>query len=151
LQEAQDGIYSEAGLGKAYLKQMGVQPWQDVQPDMPPDLTGAIVSSYYDRIDPARDDFYRRLIDLRSETRRAMAAASGAERDSLDAEQMALKILANATSYGIFFEPNVEELADPATVQCCARHAAGFPVEIEQSETPGRYFHPVLHLFPSMV
>jgi hypothetical protein len=42
-----NGIYSEACLGKAYLKQMGVQPWQDVQPAMPPDLTGAIVSSYY--------------------------------------------------------------------------------------------------------
>jgi hypothetical protein len=25
-------IYSEAGLGKAYLRQMGVKPWREVQP-----------------------------------------------------------------------------------------------------------------------
>ncbi len=294
-----NAIYSEAGLGKAYLKEMGICPWREAQPDMPQEMIGAIVSSYYGgrsevhirrqieqiaycdflsmyptvcvlmglwrfviaqgmmweeateqaqglldaatvddlqspsfwggltilvaivpqadlfpvrarygieahytiglnhlaseappwftladciaaklltgkmpklirairftpgpvqaglkqidiagqathHIDPARNDFYRRLIDLRSETRTAMTTAASANRDHLDAAQMALKILANATSYGIFFELNVEELADPATVQCFARHEAGFPVEIEQSETPGRYFHPLL-------
>ncbi len=33
----------------------------------------------------------------------------------LEAAQLALKILANATSYGIYLELNVEELADPIT------------------------------------
>ena len=28
---APQGIYSEASLGKAYLKQMGVRPWREVQ------------------------------------------------------------------------------------------------------------------------
>ncbi len=28
-------IYSEASLGKAYLKQMGIRPWREVQPDFP--------------------------------------------------------------------------------------------------------------------
>ncbi|PLS86324.1 MAG: hypothetical protein CYG60_07830, partial [Actinobacteria bacterium] len=40
-------IYSEASLGKAYLRQMGIEPWQDLQPDFPPELLGAIMSSYY--------------------------------------------------------------------------------------------------------
>lgn len=292
-------ILSEAGLGKAYLKQMGVQPWKDMQPDMPPELTGAIVSTYYGgrsevhirrdirlvaycdflsmyptvcvliglwrfviaqgmtwqdateqarrlldeididdlqhqsfwqgltvlvevspdddlfpvrakygtethytigvnrltsdptqwytladciaaklltgkapkivrairfrpgelqaglkpfqiagrrkfRIDPAKDDFYRRLIDLRTETKRAMASANAEERDQLDTAQMALKILANSTSYGIFFELNVEDLTKPEMALCFSRHEPGFEVKIDQSETPGQYFHPVL-------
>ena len=33
-------ILSEASLGKAYLKQMGVRPFREVQPDFPPYLTG---------------------------------------------------------------------------------------------------------------
>ena len=35
-------ILSEASLGKAYLKQMGVRPFREVQPDFPPRLTGLI-------------------------------------------------------------------------------------------------------------
>ncbi len=292
-------ILSEAGLGKAYLKQMGVQPWKDLQSDMPPELTGAIVSTYYGgrsevhirrdirqvaycdflsmyptacvlmglwrfviaqgmewddateqaqrlldeididdlqhqsfwqgltvlvevspdddlfpvrakygtethytigvnrltsdptqwytladciaaklltgkapkivrailfkpgelqtglkpfqiagrrkfQIDPVKDDFYRRLIDLRTETKQAMASAKAEERDQLDAAQMALKILANSTSYGIFFELNVEDLTKPEMALCFSRHEPGFEVKIDQSETPGQYFHPLL-------
>ena len=112
---------------------------------MQPDLKPVPIAGKPDyQIDPGREDFYRRLIDLRTETKQAMASASGPERDHLDAAQMALKILANSTSYGIFFELNVEELADPETVLCYARHEAGFQVEIDQSETLGRYFHPLL-------
>lgn len=40
-------LYSEASLGKAVLKQMGVQPWRQVQADMPPGLIGTIMSTYY--------------------------------------------------------------------------------------------------------
>jgi hypothetical protein len=39
-----------------------------------------------------------------------MKAACGEQKEALDAEQQALKILANATSYGIFVELIVEEL-----------------------------------------
>jgi hypothetical protein len=40
-------IHSEAGLGKAYLKEMGVKAWRDVQKDFDPLMIGAIMSSYF--------------------------------------------------------------------------------------------------------
>lgn len=40
-------IYSEAGIGKAYLKQMGIAPWRKIQPDCPPQLVANILGSYY--------------------------------------------------------------------------------------------------------
>jgi hypothetical protein len=42
-----NSIYSEASLGKAYLQEMGVMPWQAMQSDFPPALIGNIMSSYY--------------------------------------------------------------------------------------------------------
>jgi len=40
-------IYSEASIGKAHLKEMGITPWTESQPDFPPNILGAIMSSYY--------------------------------------------------------------------------------------------------------
>ena len=40
-------VLSEASLGKAYLRQMGVRPFREVQPDFPDQLTGKIMSTYY--------------------------------------------------------------------------------------------------------
>ena len=40
-------VLSEASLGKAYLKQMGIRPFREVQPDFPPHLTGVIMSTYF--------------------------------------------------------------------------------------------------------
>ncbi len=40
-------LYSEASLGKAYLKTMNVGKWLDFQPDFPPKLIGHILSAYY--------------------------------------------------------------------------------------------------------
>ncbi|MBB3956260.1 DNA polymerase domain-containing protein [Novosphingobium sediminicola] len=40
-------IYSEAGIGKAYIKEMGIAPWRKMQPDFPPDLTAKIMASYF--------------------------------------------------------------------------------------------------------
>lgn len=292
-------IYSEAGLGKAYLKEMGIHPWRSLQPDFPPEMLGAIMSSYYGGrsevhwrrdavqvlycdflsmyptvctlmglwryviaegvewedatdwtrhcldhigtehlqdadfwsalpilvqvlpagdilpvrakygqeaqytiglnilssenplwytladciasklltgkspriskairykakeiqkglepisiagklqylVDPAKDDFYRRLIDLRRTVKARARNAAEDETDALDSEQLALKILANATSYGIFVELNVEEEDDPITVACYGRGDKGFESKVRQNEKPGRYFHPLL-------
>jgi hypothetical protein len=57
---------------------------------------------------PNRDDFYKSLIDLRRTVQSKAKQAAEDEAERLDAEQLALKILANATSYGIFIEINVE-------------------------------------------
>jgi hypothetical protein len=66
------------------------------------------------------------------------------EREALEAEQLALKILANATSYGSFVEFNVEEQDDCVTATCYGPHDTGFPVKVHQIEKPGTYFHPLL-------
>ena len=28
-------IYSEAGIGKAYFKEMNIRPWREIQPEFP--------------------------------------------------------------------------------------------------------------------
>jgi hypothetical protein len=40
-------VLSEASVGKAYLKHMGVRPFREVQPDFPDHLTGVIMSTYF--------------------------------------------------------------------------------------------------------
>jgi hypothetical protein len=40
-------LYSEASLGKAYLRAMGVKPWQEVQRGFPLHLVGTIMSAYF--------------------------------------------------------------------------------------------------------
>lgn len=40
-------LYSEASLGKAYLAHMAIKPWMEVQPKVPPELIGQIMSTYY--------------------------------------------------------------------------------------------------------
>jgi hypothetical protein len=40
-------IYSEASLGKAYLNQMCVTPWQKSQEDYSPSMSGIIMNTYY--------------------------------------------------------------------------------------------------------
>ena len=57
---------------------------------------------------------YKRVIDLRrsvqaNQTSRKKEGADEAQVKRLESEQLALKILANATSYGIFIELNVDD------------------------------------------
>ena len=40
-------IYSEASIGKGYLREMGIKPWRDLQPDCPRDLLAKIMGSYF--------------------------------------------------------------------------------------------------------
>jgi hypothetical protein len=40
-------LYSEASLGKAYLKAMGIRTWREVQPDFPRPMIGQIMSAYF--------------------------------------------------------------------------------------------------------
>ena len=66
------------------------------------------------RVDPYKDDFYKRVIELRRRVKGDLKDLKSRNPDSqevknLDMNQLALKILANATSYGIFIELNVED------------------------------------------
>lgn len=97
------------------------------------------------RVDPATGDFYKRVIDLRSSVKDRLGQSKDQdEQRRLDTEQASLKILANATSYGIFVELNVRSLVEKAPVQCHGARPKSFSVELKKIEEPGRYFHPLL-------
>jgi hypothetical protein len=99
-------------------------------------------------VHPETGDFYRTLIDLRTKVKRQLAEASrfglADEVSQLDSSQLALKILASATSYGIFMEVNVEELGEKEAVNCLGVDGRPFSVQTAKMETPGEYFHPLL-------
>jgi hypothetical protein len=101
-------------------------------------------------VDPATDDFYRRLIDLRSSIKTQMKSADPEGREELDALQLALKILANATSYGIFVELIVEDANSKQSFVCFGAEDNGFPLDSASAskpgkvEKPGSFFHPLL-------
>src|SRR5207342_2024120 len=40
-------IKSEAGVGKAYIKEMGIQPWRLAHPDFPPKMLNIIMQTYF--------------------------------------------------------------------------------------------------------
>jgi hypothetical protein len=101
------------------------------------------------QVNPYRDDFYKRVIDLR---RRVKADLKESERrdpnsqetKNLDMNQLALKILANATSYGIFIELNVEDADDEEAPVSIFTSQGKRVVEASKLEQPGRYYHPLL-------
>ena len=84
-------------------------------------------------IDPARDDFFKRLVDLRDE---AKASASSAEK--------ALKIIANSTSYGIFIEINRDDAPKAETLAVFGPNEENLTINTKAIEDPGRYFNPLL-------
>lgn len=94
-------------------------------------------------LDPRTSDFYRDLIDQRSKVK-ARAQELGADKSRLDAEQLAIKILANSTSYGIFMELNVEDRSKPSEMRGYGSRPDAMEYASEVFEKPGRYFHPLL-------
>jgi len=96
------------------------------------------------KVDPARQDFYRALIDHRQVLKSRQADAEGGERDRYNVAQNSLKIIANATSYGGFVEVNVEDLVKPLEALCYGPAETPFPVTVDKTEKPGPFFHPLL-------
>ena len=137
-----DCIASKLLTGKApkILQAMTFAP-REPQPGLRP-VTIAGNPEY--RIDPYADDFYRRVIDLRSTVKRQLKEADPSERAKLDSAQQTLKILANSMSYGNFVELNVEDLTKPQPRQCYGYSGEPFTVLTDKSEEPGRYFHPLI-------
>jgi hypothetical protein len=95
-------------------------------------------------VHPSNDDFFKRLIDLRTTLKARLKDATALNRDALDSEQQALKILANSTSYGIFVEINVADLDAPEKLICYGPDGEGFSVDPMKIEEPGKFFHPLL-------
>ena len=96
------------------------------------------------RVDPVKTDFFKRVIELRQATKGARDAATGAKRESLDTEQNALKIAANATSYGMYVETNVAELAKPVASTVHTSTSDPFNFLTDKVEATGPYYHPLL-------
>jgi hypothetical protein len=87
-----------------------------------------------------------RLINLRNDVKSIIKNAPAADKDMLEATQLALKLLANSTSYGIFMELIASADADherewfgidgqPRNLDLAAS---------EKVEDPGPFFHPLL-------
>jgi hypothetical protein len=95
-------------------------------------------------VDPYKDDFYRRMIELRRVVKAKRDNSKGAEHLKFDVEQNALKIATNATSYGIFAEINVNDRAKVAGSRIHPANAPSWVMDHIKDEQPGRYFHPLL-------
>ena len=100
------------------------------------------------RIDPYKDDFYRRVIELRGQIQQAAKQAfkDGRVEEAvrLDSYQQMLKLLANSTSYGIFAEMNVQSYDRPRSVSCYGMEDGAFDTGTLSVEEPGTHFHPLL-------
>ncbi|RYG87541.1 MAG: hypothetical protein EON59_07115 [Alphaproteobacteria bacterium] len=96
-------------------------------------------------VEPAETDFYRSVIDLRRQVQTTIENTPDPdEKSRLKSEQLALKILANATSYGIFIEMIVNDLEKAETLKGYGTDGVEFPVSTNKYEQPGSYFHPLL-------
>lgn len=96
------------------------------------------------RVDPTETDFFKRVIELRQSIKQRRDAADGVEQATLDIEQNALKIAANATSYGIYVEMNVDARPTEIPVTVHSSTCAPFSFSTDKQENPGTYFHPLL-------
>lgn len=96
------------------------------------------------RINSYKDDFYRRVIDLRNQTKARLKTAKGSTAITLKSEEQFLKTLANSTSYGIFLELNIAELDHKSRRECYGPSGEPFQTSTRKIEEPGRYFHPIL-------
>jgi hypothetical protein len=88
-------------------------------------------------IDPRNGDFYRCLIDRRTGLKREMAGAKPDRRAELNVVQQGVKILANATSYGIFIELNVEDRGQIEPLRCFGPSGKAFPTKSNERPLAG--------------
>lgn len=95
-------------------------------------------------VNPYEGDFFKRVIDLRSTVKDKIKTATLYEKDNFENQQLALKILANATSYGIFVELNVEEEKLNQKLICNGYNGVPTPLEKNKFEKAGTFFHPLL-------
>ncbi|HEV2550415.1 MAG TPA: hypothetical protein VGU20_24090 [Stellaceae bacterium] len=81
-------------------------------------------------IDPLKDDLFKRLIELRMRTK--------------GPGRYVLKLIANATGYGIFVQVDVNERGEVVPIRCYPATGRPFLVDMKKVEEPGEFFHPLL-------
>lgn len=108
----------------------------------------SIGGDYRFSIDPLKDDFYRRVIEMRGDIQRKAKAAKladqSAEFEKLNSYQQMLKLLANSTNYGIFAEINVQSYDETKAVCCYGSEGSPFDLKTHSVEEPGSHFHPLI-------
>lgn len=96
------------------------------------------------RVDPTETDFFKRVIELRQSIKQRRDTTDSADCAKLEIEQNALKIAANATSYGIWVEVNVDARPTPSPITVHSSTGQPFSFATDKHENPGTYFHPLL-------
>lgn len=89
-------------------------------------------------VDPRNQDLFRVAIEQRKRLK-SRTDISEAEKKRLD---KALKVLANATSYGIYAEMNREESDDTVDVLCHGIDDQPFRCRVQHPDVPGAYCFP---------
>jgi hypothetical protein len=95
-------------------------------------------------VDPYRDDLYKTLIEGRQTLKKQRDNSTSDEYARLDTRQNAIKIAANATSYGIFAEINVNDSPNEQRMRIFGGCDQAFLHSTTKEEQPGRFFHPLL-------
>jgi hypothetical protein len=99
-------------------------------------------------VDPAEEDFIRRLVelgqDVHAQQKAAESAGDLARATELDAIQQAMKATANATSYGSAIELNPQEHRKGAWVTVHQPDGTSYQVHQDRTEEPGQWFHPLI-------
>jgi hypothetical protein len=83
-------------------------------------------------IHPRREDFFKRLVDLRDANKKGSST------------EKALKIIANSTSYGIFIEINRDDAPKAEPLSVYGPNGERLEITTKAIEDPGRYFNPLL-------
>ena len=126
--DRQDAVYRRAVRFEPRGQQFGLMP----------------IKAAGEIIDPANDDFYQRLIIHRNAIKSKLEAASDADKPALKSDEQGIKILANATSYGIFLELNVEEYVTAKPMIGYGGRPESLKFKSKSREKTGAYFHPLL-------
>ena len=95
-------------------------------------------------IDPANDDFYQRLIVHRNAIKAKLDDPNEPDKPALKSDEQGIKILANATSYGIFVELNVEDYVTAKPMIGHGGRPESLKFKSKSYEKTGAYFHPLL-------
>lgn len=91
-------------------------------------------------VDPRNQDFFRTVIEERKRTskRKGLSDHERATQDKF------LKVLANATSYGIFAQMDSQETDGKQSVLCYGIDPSPFECHVAHPESPGEYCFPPL-------
>jgi hypothetical protein len=91
-------------------------------------------------VNPRTQDLFRAMI----EQRKSLAKRKDLSQDDVDRLDKALKVLANATSYGIFAEMNRQESEKKIKVQCHGLDLEPYECRVIHPEQPGEFCFPPL-------